>query len=68
MQRNDEKPYATTSAELKLLRRRLTLLSPGRADLVAGTTTALAFVVIQASPVPGRFNVAAVATSLKEEM
>lgn len=59
---------ATTSAELKLLRLRLTLLSPGRADFVAGTTTAEAFVVIQASEAaPPRLRVAALATSLSDD-
>ena len=44
--------YATTSAELKLLRLRLTLLNPGLSDFVPGLTTALELVFIQASGVP----------------
>lgn len=62
--------YATTSAALKLLRRRRTLLNPGRSDLVAGMTTALALFVIHASelaalPAP-RFFPNAVPTSCRE--
>lgn len=38
-----------TSAELKLLRRRLTLRSPGRPEVVAGVTTAETFVFTQVS-------------------
>jgi len=50
-----------TSAELKLLRRRLILRKPGLPDLVAGATTADALVVIHASgglcaPVGRAFN------------
>ena len=41
--------HATTSAELKLLLRRRTFRSPGRADLFAGTTTAAVLFVIHAS-------------------
>lgn len=60
--------HATTSAELKLLRLRLTLLNPGRADFVAGTTTADALFVIHASDaVPARLTVA-FATSLKDDV
>ena len=39
--------HATTSAALKLLRRRLMGRSPGRSDFVPGTTTADALFVIQ---------------------
>jgi len=42
-----------TSALLKLLRLRLTLRSPGRSDLVPGTTTAFALALIHASPPTG---------------
>lgn len=65
---SSESDHATTSAELKLLRLRRTLLSPGRADFVAGTTTADALFVIQASDVvPARLTVA-FATSLKDDV
>jgi len=59
--------HATTSAELKLLRRRRTLLSPGLSDLDPGTTIALGLFVIHASEaVPAILSVAAEATSLRE--
>lgn len=59
--------YATTSAALKLLRRRRTLLSPGLSDLDPGTTTALALFVIHASEAaPAILSVTAEATSLSE--
>jgi len=45
--------YATTSAELKLLRRRRTLLSNGRSDLEPGTTTAEGSLFIHASGAGG---------------
>lgn len=60
--------HAITSAELKLLRLRLTLLSPGRADFVAGITTADVLFLIHASDVvPARFTVA-LATSLNDDV
>jgi hypothetical protein len=59
--------YATTSAELKLLRRRRTLLKPGLSDLDPGTTTALGLFVIHASEAaPAILSVAAEATSFSE--
>jgi len=59
--------HATTSAELKLLRRRRTFLSPGLSDLDPGTTTALALFVIHASEArPAFLSIVAEATSLSE--
>jgi len=59
--------HATTSAALKLLLRRRTLLNPGLSDLDPGTTTALALFVIHASEAaPAILSVAAEATSLSE--
>lgn len=59
--------HATTSAELKLLRRRRTLLNPGLSDLDPGTTTALALFVIQASDAASAIlSVVTEATSLRE--
>jgi len=64
---SNEWHHATTSAELKLLRLRLTLLSPGRADFVAGTITADGLLVSHASDVlPVRFTVV-FATSLNDD-
>lgn len=63
--------YAITSAELKLLRLRLTFLSPGRSDLDPGLTTAAAFVFIHASDVGAVvpfLRVALVATSLSDDV
>jgi len=53
-----EEDQATTSAELKLLLRRRTLLNPGRTDFEAGTTTAAVLFATQASEavVPVRFK------------
>jgi len=62
-----QKGHATTSAALKLLRLRLTLLNPGLSVLDAGITNLLVLFVIHASnAVPGRFSVAAAATSVNE--
>lgn len=60
---------ATTSAELKLLRLRRTLLSPGRVDFDAGTTTAAVLFATQASElrVPLRLKPFTVATSLSDD-
>lgn len=60
---------ATTSAELKLLRLRRTLLSPGRVDLDAGTTTAAVLVATQASElrVPLRLKLFTFTTSLSDD-
>jgi hypothetical protein len=64
---NRKQYHATTSAELKLLRRRRTFLRPGLSDLDPGTTTALALFVIHASDAAAAFlSVAAEATSLSE--
>ena len=60
--------HAITSAELKLLRLRLTLLSPGRPDLVAGTMTTDALFVIHASDVVPTRLTAALATSLNDDV
>ena len=46
-------PYATTSAALKLLRRRRTLLNSGRSDFEPGTTTAEGSLFIHASGAGG---------------
>ena len=60
--------HATTSAELKLLRLRLTLLSPGRSDLVAGNTTTDALFVIHASDVVPTLLTVAFVMSLNDEV
>jgi hypothetical protein len=55
--------HATTSAALKLLRRRLIGRRPGRSDLVPGTTTAAALCVIQ-SDACAALTMAAIAAGL----